>query len=36
MIGCTSAGFPYARREEIETWLEEEDDRGYPSWINLI
>jgi radical SAM protein with 4Fe4S-binding SPASM domain len=36
VIGCTSAGFPYARREEIETWLEEEDDRGYPSWINLI
>ena len=34
VIGYKDAGFPYARREEIEKWLEEENDRGYPSWIN--
>ncbi|NLC44897.1 MAG: radical SAM protein [Clostridiales bacterium] len=33
-IGYTDAGFPYARREDIEKWLEEENDRGYPAWIN--
>lgn len=33
-IGCTDAGFPYAAREEIEKWLEEANNRNYPSWIN--
>jgi len=33
-IGCTDAGFPYATHEEIEKWLEEDNDRGYPAWIN--
>ncbi|NLC45146.1 MAG: hypothetical protein GX783_12805, partial [Clostridiales bacterium] len=33
-IGYTDAGFPYARRDEIEKWLEDENDRGYPAWIN--
>lgn len=34
MIGSTGAGVPYAAREEIESWLEEDNDREYPSWIN--
>ncbi|PHJ37716.1 hypothetical protein P378_14625 [Desulforamulus profundi] len=33
-IGCTDAGFPYATREEIEKWLEEDNNKDYPSWIN--
>jgi radical SAM protein with 4Fe4S-binding SPASM domain len=33
-IGCTGWGFPYATREEIEKWLEEDNQRDYPSWIN--
>ncbi len=36
MIGYTNAGFPYATHEEIEKWLEEENDRGYPAWIRNI
>ncbi len=32
-IGYTDAGFPYVTREEIEKWLEEDNQRDYPSWI---
>lgn len=32
-IGHTEAGFPYATREEIEKWLEDDNNRNYPSWI---
>lgn len=33
-IGYTEAGFPYATREEIEKWLDEDNNRSYPSWVN--
>jgi hypothetical protein len=33
-IDCTTAGFPYATREEIEEWLDENNNRNYPRWIN--
>ncbi|MBA1334937.1 MAG: hypothetical protein HPY66_0558 [Firmicutes bacterium] len=36
VIGYTDAGFPYATREEIEKWLEEDNNRNYPSWMNNI
>lgn len=36
MIGYADAGFPYATREEIEKWLEEDSNKDYPSWIKNI
>lgn len=32
-IGYTTGGFPYVTREQIEEWLEAEDEADYPHWL---
>jgi radical SAM protein with 4Fe4S-binding SPASM domain len=35
LIGCTTAGFPYATQDEIEEWTGLTAARaGYPAWLN--
>ena len=32
-IGYTSGGVPFATREQISDWIEEDDNRSYPEWL---